>query len=63
MRRFIERWGERSLSRKTYSLANMWVGYGADLIVEPIGREPVDGEYSSWRSCHFVIALPLLTLE
>lgn len=43
MRQFIKRWGERSLSRKTYSLANMWVGYGADLIVEPIGREPVDG--------------------
>lgn len=44
MRQFIKRWGERSLSRKTYSLANMWVGYGADLIVEPIGGgEPVDG--------------------
>lgn len=42
MRQFFERDRERSLSTKTYSLANMQMSYGAGLIVEPIGKEPVD---------------------
>lgn len=38
-----EREREMSLSTKIYSLANMQMNCGAGIIVEPIGREPVDG--------------------
>lgn len=43
VRQFFEREREMSLSTKIYSLANMQMNCGAGIIVEPIGREPVDG--------------------
>lgn len=43
MRQFIERWRGEVFIKENIFFSNMWVGYGAGLIVEPIGGEPVDG--------------------
>lgn len=51
-----------NISFSQQHLKKLWMTYRAGKIVEPIGREQLAGEYTSWCTCQLVIVL-LLTMD